>query len=189
MSGSRSPPSTAVLARVEPDSDENSVPPSTETTESRPGTREISRSTASMARAATPVWNSTSPMATNSGIGARVKLVIEAMALRASWLSPASPPRKTTAPTMLTPKKANATGTPIAISPTSRPSSISSADSQSMAQNLLRRNSSAASASNPPKAASRRPNSMASKAVENGITESSHHSGSTSSLMMIEPMA
>ena len=47
-------PSIAVLAMVEPESDEKIVPPATATRERRPGTRAMSRSTASIACPATP---------------------------------------------------------------------------------------------------------------------------------------
>ena len=48
---------------------ENTVPATTATTASRPGTRRISRSMPSITFSARPVWNSTSPISTNSGIG------------------------------------------------------------------------------------------------------------------------
>ena len=44
-----------MLAMVEPESEEKIVPPTIATSDSRPGTRAISLSTASIARAATPV--------------------------------------------------------------------------------------------------------------------------------------
>ena len=88
MSGSSVLPSTAVFARVEPDRDENTVPPTTATTDSRPGMRVTTRSIASMARKARPVWNRISPSSRNSGIGANVNVVSDATALRTSWLTP-----------------------------------------------------------------------------------------------------
>ena len=42
---------------------------------------------------ARPVWNSTSPIRMKSGIGVSAKLVTETTLLRASCISPASPPR------------------------------------------------------------------------------------------------
>ena len=53
--GSRTLPSRAVLAIVDPDSVENRVPPNIVTIDSRPGTRAISRSTAAIAFSATPL--------------------------------------------------------------------------------------------------------------------------------------
>ena len=78
---------------VEPEMAEKIVPATTATTDSRPGTRQISRSIASIAFMATPVWNSTSPIRMKNGIGVSEKLVIETMPLRMSWMSPASLPR------------------------------------------------------------------------------------------------
>ena len=73
-----------------------------------------------MAFIATPVWNSTSPISTKKGMGVSEKLVTEATPLRTTCISPGSPPRKSSAPTRLTPRKAKATGRP-------RPSSTVSA--------------------------------------------------------------
>ncbi len=97
---------------LEPDRVENTVPPATATRDSRPGTRAISLSIASIARIATPVWNSISPIRMNIATGASANRTGPSTILRSSWISPASPPRKTSAPTMLAPKKAMATGTP-----------------------------------------------------------------------------
>ena len=161
----------AVFATVDPDKDENTVPPTTDTTDRRPGSRAIRVSMASMALSATPVWNRISPISTNSGIGARMKLDKDAMALRANWLKPASPPRKTMAPMMLTPKKAKATGSPRAISVHKTPSIRTSAQTQSTAQTPCRGRSVAAVPPN-----RRRRNSIASSSIEAGSTASSHHS-------------
>ena len=46
----------------------------------------------SMTFSARPVWNSTSPISTNSGIGVSENAVTEPTLLRASCASPASPP-------------------------------------------------------------------------------------------------
>jgi hypothetical protein len=78
---------------VEPEIAENTVPATTATTASRPGTWRISRSMASIAFIATPVWNSTSPISTKKGIGVSEKLVMETTPLRTSCARPASPPR------------------------------------------------------------------------------------------------
>src|SRR5258707_13077060 len=89
------------------------VPPMTATIGRRPGTRAIICSMALTARKATPVCSSTSPIRMKSGIGARVKLVNDAIELRATWASPASPPRKRTAPRKLTAMNEKGTGRPI----------------------------------------------------------------------------
>ncbi len=83
----------AVVAMVEPEMAEKTVPATTATTASLPGTRRMRRSIASIAFIATPVWNSTSPIKMKNGIGVREKFVIEATPLRTSWPKPASPPR------------------------------------------------------------------------------------------------
>src|SRR5947209_5366109 len=97
---------------VEPEIAENTVPATMAMTESRPGTRRISRAKASIALSATPVWNSTSPISTKNGIGVSEKLVTDCTALRASWAKPGSPPRNSQPPTMLSARNANATGSP-----------------------------------------------------------------------------
>ena len=179
----------AVVATDDPDSDENTVPPTTDTTDRRPGSRAIRVSMASMALRATPVWNRISPISTNSGIGARMKLLKAAMALRASWLKPASPPRNRMAPTMLTPKKAKATGSPRAISVHKAPSIRNSAQTHSTAQIPCRGRSPAAAPPVGAPARNRRSrNSIASSSIEAGITASSHHSATISSLKINEPM-
>ena len=78
MTGSISDPSIAVVAMVEPEIAEKIVPATTATTASRPGTRRIRRSTPWMTSSASPVWNSTSPIRMNSGIGVSEKLSTEA---------------------------------------------------------------------------------------------------------------
>ena len=84
MIGSINEPSIAVVAIVEPEIAENTVPATTATTASRPGTWLISRSTPSMTFSAKPVWNSTSPIKTKSGIGVSEKLSAAATLLRAT---------------------------------------------------------------------------------------------------------
>ena len=65
----------AVLAMVDPESDEKTVPPTIETTASRPGTRAMSRSIAPMALKATPVCRRISPISKNRAIGASENLM------------------------------------------------------------------------------------------------------------------
>ncbi len=48
----------------------------------------------------------------NSGMGAKVKTVTRLAALATTRLRPLTPPMNRNEPTMLTPRKANATGTP-----------------------------------------------------------------------------
>src|SRR3954471_15078597 len=121
MVGSISEPSSAVVAMVEPEIAENTVPATIAITDRRPGTRRISSAKASMALSARPVWNSTSPISTKNGIGVSEKLVTDCTALRASCASPGSPPRKSQAPTMLIARNANATGSPSPMTATSPP--------------------------------------------------------------------
>ena len=97
---------------VEPEMAENTVPATTATTASRPGTCAIRRSMPSITLTARPVWNNTSPINTNSGIGVSEKLIKELTLLRASCTKPGSPPRYNTAPTRLMTRKENATGKP-----------------------------------------------------------------------------
>src|SRR5690606_1736009 len=130
MSGSMRLPSMAVVAMVEPDTAENTVPATTAITASRPGTPRIMCSTPSITFEASPVWNSTSPMSTNSGIGVSEKLDTDCTPLRASWIRPGSPPMKMAAPSRLTARKANATGTPRKSSTVVPPSSSQAAASQ-----------------------------------------------------------
>ena len=88
MVGSIRLPSIAVVAMVEPEIAENTVPATMVMTESRPGTRRMSSAIASMAFIATPVWNSTSPIRTKNGIGVSEKLVTDCTALRAELRKP-----------------------------------------------------------------------------------------------------
>src|SRR6266513_2923073 len=97
---------------VEPEIAENTVPATTATTASRPGTCRTSRSTPSITFTARPVWNRTSPIRMKSGIGVSEKLATEPTLFRASCVSPASPPRNSTAPTRLITRNENATGRP-----------------------------------------------------------------------------
>src|SRR5690606_2539617 len=113
----------AVLAMDEPDKVAKVVPPRILTMDSLPGTREIMRSMESMALKANPVWNSTSPIRTNNGIGVKQKLPIEAEVLRAHWAKPAASPRNSHAPSKFTDRKAKTTGVPMAIKRKSDPSS------------------------------------------------------------------
>src|SRR4051812_42034485 len=112
MVGSIRLPSSAVVAMVEPEIAEKTVPATIAITESRPGTRRISSANASIAFMATPLWNSTSPISTKNGIGVSEKLVTDCTALRDNCARPGSPPRNSQAPTMLSAMKANATGSP-----------------------------------------------------------------------------
>ena len=123
MVGSIRLPSSAVVAMVEPEIAENTVPATIAITASRPGTRRISSANASIALSATPVWNSTSPISTKNGIGVSEKLVIDCTALRASCASPGSPPRNSHAPTTLSARNANATGRPRPMTATRPPNS------------------------------------------------------------------
>jgi len=101
-----------VVAMVEPEIAENTVPATTATTASLPGTCRIRRSTPSITFTARPVWNSTSPIRMKSGIGVSEKLATEPTLLRASWTRPASPPRNSHAPSRLMTRNENATGRP-----------------------------------------------------------------------------
>ncbi len=185
MVGSIRLPSSAVVAMVEPEIAENTVPATMAMTESRPGTRRISNAKASMALSATPVWNSTSPISTKNGIGVSEKLVIDCTALRASCARPGSPPRKKIAPTTLSTRNANATGRPSPMTATRPPNSrmlpsiqpIQLTDVASMrrARSPLSRRS------------KRKTNSTASSANATGSGASSHHSGKTRFLIVIAP--
>src|SRR6185369_3125662 len=125
-----SEPSIAVVAMVEPEIAENTVPATTATTASRPGTWAISRSMPSITFTARPVWKRISPISTNSGIGVSEKLVTELTALRASCTKPGSPPSQSQAPTMLTTRKEKATGRPRNSSTVEPPSSSQAAKVQ-----------------------------------------------------------
>src|SRR6185503_9986991 len=130
MVGSMSEPSSAVVAMVEPDIAENTVPATIAITERRPGTRRISSANASIAFSAPPVWNSTSPISTKNGIGVSEKLVTDATALRASCATPGSPPRNSHAPTMLSARNAKATGSPSPMMATRPPNRMRLASTQ-----------------------------------------------------------
>src|SRR5947207_366525 len=117
---------------VEPEIAENTVPATIAITERRPGTRRISSANASIAFSATPVWNNTSPISTKNGIGVSEKLVTDCTALRASWASPGSPPRNSHAPTMLSTRNANATGSPRPMMATRPPNRMRLASIQSI---------------------------------------------------------
>src|SRR5215475_2348158 len=132
MVGSISEPSSAVVAMVEPEIAENTVPATIAITERRPGTRRISSANASIALSATPVWNSTSPIRTKNGIGVSENEVTDCTALRASWTRPCSPPRKISAPTMLMARNATATERPSPMIATRPPNRMRLASTQPM---------------------------------------------------------
>src|SRR5436190_15339828 len=117
---------------VEPEMAEKTVPATTATTASRPGMSRTSRSIPSITLTASPVWNSTSPIRTNSGIGVSAKLATEDTELRESWTSPGSPPIHRPAPTRLTARNVNATGRPRKSSSVEPPSRSQAANCQSM---------------------------------------------------------
>src|SRR5262245_54013017 len=126
-------PSSAVVAMVDPEMAENTVPATTATTARRPGTRPITRSMASMARMASPVWKSTSPISTKNGMGVSEKLAIDATPLRTICTSPAWPPSQSHAPITLMPRNANATGSEAARSTLRTPNRTTAAMGQGMA--------------------------------------------------------
>src|SRR5712691_5207234 len=126
-------PSIAVVAIVEPEIAENTVPATTATTASRPGTCRIRCSTPSITFTASPVWNSTSPMRMKRGIGVSEKLATDPTQLRANWTRPASPPRNSHAPSRLITKNENATGSPRNSSSVEPPSMSHAAASHDMA--------------------------------------------------------
>ena len=132
MIGSISEPSMAVVAMVDPEMAENTVPATTATTARRPGTRRISPSTPSITLRARPVWNSTSPIRMNSGIGVSEKLTTDTTLLRTTCSSPGSPPRNSQAPTMLMAMNDSATGMPIRSRAVDPPSSSRAAICQDM---------------------------------------------------------
>ena len=72
----------AVVAMVEPEMAENTVPATTATTARRPGTCRINRSTPSITLRASPVWNRISPIRMNSGIGVSEKFITDTTLLR-----------------------------------------------------------------------------------------------------------
>src|SRR6266513_1436027 len=118
---------------VEPEIAENTVPATTATTASRPGTWRIRCSTPSITFTASPVWNSTSPMRMKSGIGVSEKLATDPTELRANWTSPAWPPRNSHAPRRLITRNENATGRPRKSSAVEPPSISHAAASHDMA--------------------------------------------------------
>ena len=77
---------------VEPEIAENTVPATTAMTARRPGTCRIRRSIPSITFTARPVWKSTSPIRTKSGIGVSAKLDTDCTLFRVSCTSPGSPP-------------------------------------------------------------------------------------------------
>src|SRR6187549_3829436 len=97
---------------VEPEIAEKTVPATTATTARRPGTCAISRSMPSITLTASPVWKSTSPISTKSGIGVSEKLITELTLFLASWARPGSPPSQSQAPSRLMARNENATGRP-----------------------------------------------------------------------------
>src|SRR3954451_8769944 len=130
MVGSMRLPSSAVVAMVEPEIAENTVPATIAITERRPGMRRISSANASIAFSASPVWNSTSPISTKNGIGVSEKLVTDCTALRASCARPGSPPRNSHAPTVFRARNENATGKPNPMTATRPPNRIRLASTQ-----------------------------------------------------------
>src|SRR5262245_42113867 len=83
---------------------------------------------------ARPVWNSTSPISTNRGMGVSEKLMTESTLLRTTWASPTSPPRNSQAPRILTATNDKATGMPRNRSSVEPPSSRRAASCQDMDQ-------------------------------------------------------
>ena len=122
----------AVVAIVEPEMAENTVPATTATTARRPGTSLIKRSMPSITLTASPVWNNTSPISTNKGMGVSAALDTDTTLERASCTRPGSPPRYSHAPTKLMTKKPKATGRPKKINTVEPPSSNQAASSQLM---------------------------------------------------------
>src|SRR5712691_3002012 len=118
---------------VEPEIAENTVPATTATTASRPGTGRIRCSTPSITFTASPVWNRTSRVRRKSGMGVSEKLATDPTELRANWTSPASPPRNSHAPSRLITRNENATGRPRNSSAVDPPSISHAAASHDMA--------------------------------------------------------
>ena len=117
----------AVVAMVEPEMAEKTVPAATAMTASRPGTCLISRSTPSITLSASPVWNRSSPIKMNSGIGVSEKFITATTLLRTTCSSPGSPPRNSMAPRILMATNDKATGMPRNSSTVEPPSSSSAA--------------------------------------------------------------
>src|SRR5215472_4211488 len=138
ITGSINDPSMAVVAMVEPEIAENTVPATTATTASRPGTWRTRRSIPSITFRASPVWKRTSPISTKSGIGVSEKLITAAALFLSIWLKPASPPRNKLAPTMLIAMNAKATGRPMNRSTEEPPRSSSEASCQDISAPLGR---------------------------------------------------
>src|SRR5215468_4134892 len=138
MIGSINEPSIAVVAMVEPEIAENTVPATTATTASRPGTCRTRRSMPSITLSASPVWKRTSPISTKRGIGVSEKLITAAALFLSIWLKPASPPRNKIAPTMLIAMNAKATGRPMNRSTVEPPRSSSEASCQDISVPLGR---------------------------------------------------
>src|SRR5258706_123708 len=118
---------------VEPEIAENTVPATTATTASRPGTCRISRSTPSITFTASPVWTSTAPRRIKGGRGGRKSLATNRREWGATWTSPASPPRNSHAPSRLITRNENATGRPRNSSTVEPPSISHAAASHDMA--------------------------------------------------------
>ena len=116
----------AVPAMPEPVSVANIVPPPTAIMLSRPGTRPNQESSTSICFEAIPDLNITSPMRMNRGTGRMEKCATEALTESTSWLKPAKPFQNRKTPTTLMPRKAKATGTPIASRTTRAPKMRSS---------------------------------------------------------------
>ena len=171
---------------LDPLSAEKTVPEPMATMESRPGTRVIRRSTAEIARAAMFVWNRTSPISTNIGIGVSVNTPMAGTVLRIDWIMPFSAPRKIHAPMALTVKKAIATGSAIPRKRKIRPRSSASARYHSMFDGLQSGGRETAPVSAP---SSRRRKPAASAAMPTTKSAISHQSGKLSVLWIIRPLA
>ena len=137
MSGSKTEPRIAVLAIVEPDSEENTVPPTIDTIERRPGTREIILSMAPIALNATPVCSKISPISKNRAIGASPKFIalLNSIAINTN---PISPLINKKVPKTFAAKKAKATGKPRNIATQTVPSINNRAKYHSMIKTLPR---------------------------------------------------
>ena len=111
---------------------ENTVPATIATTAKRPGRFLIRRSMPSITLTAKPVWNNTSPMSTNKGMGVREKLATEPTQLRTICAMPASPPKISQAPITLMTKNENTTGKPKKSSTVDPPNNNQDANCQLM---------------------------------------------------------
>ena len=180
----------AVVAMVEPEIAENTVPATTATTASRPGTCRISRSTPSITLTARPVWNSTSPIRMNSGIGVSEKLATDPTLFLASCVRPASPPRNRIAPAILIARKVNATGSPRKSSTVDPPSISHAAACQDMPRLRPQPAVTASSRGARSPRYSRRIRNVISTASMTNATGSGariHHSGMTRVLIESDP--